>query len=265
MLLFKLFNKVATWELLTQTLGELCAETFCVEQYDQVLSDAFERGERIYSAAYIMPAAMTGIPRKHLTHLRLLQLMVEDRLAMRLQECRSMKDAFELLRSYPGIGPFLAYQLITDLNYSSVLSFSEMDFVVAGPGAASGIAKCFEDPGDYDSAELIRFVTDRQEEEFRRRDLRFDDLWGRPLQLIDCQNLFCEVDKYARVMHPDVRGIGTRSRIKQRFTAAADPVDVWFPPKWGLNDKLPMAARVSPGTRSSGPEGRRQSVPALAL
>jgi hypothetical protein len=237
-LLFKLFNKIATWELLTDAFGTPSADDFSVEKYDQVLTQAFERGERVYSAAYIMPAAQRGVRRKHLTHLRLLRQMLDDHLAERLVACRTMRGGFEALVGYRGLGSFLAYQLITDLNYTAVLDYSEMEYVVPGPGAASGIRKCFDDPGDYSDADLIRFVTERQGEEFERRALAFQDLWGRPLQLVDCQNLFCEVDKYSRVVHPDVQGIGNRSRIKQRFTPAADPVDVWFPPKWGINDRI---------------------------
>jgi hypothetical protein len=60
-------------------------------------------------------------------------------------------------------------------------------------------------------------------------------LRGRPLQLIDCQNLFCEVDKYARVAHPDIAGHSGRTRIKQRFAPVADRVPAWFPPRWGIN------------------------------
>jgi len=60
-------------------------------------------------------------------------------------------------------------------------------------------------------------------------------LRGRPLQLIDCQNLFCEVDKYARVAHPQITGRSGRTRIKQLFAPVVDPVPAWFPPKWGLN------------------------------
>ena len=40
----------------------------------------------------------------------------------------------------------------TDLNYTTVLDLSEMEFVMPGPGARSGIRKCFADPGDYDEA-----------------------------------------------------------------------------------------------------------------
>ena len=46
----------------------------------------------------------------------------------------------------------------------------------------------------------------------------FRGLNGRRLQLIDCQNLFCEVDKYARLAHPEITGYSGRSRIRQRFT-----------------------------------------------
>jgi len=237
-LLFKFFNKIATWELLTHAFGTPSAADFSVEKYDHALTQAFERGERIYSAAYIMPAAQRGVRRKHLTHLRLLRQMVDDHLADRLAGCGTMREGFDVLVGYRGLGSFLAYQLITDLNYTAVLDYSEMEYVVPGPGAASGIRKCFDDPGDYSDADLIRLVTEYQRDEFERRGLKFQDLWGRPLQLIDCQNLFCEVDKYSRVVHPDVRGIGTRSRIKQKFVPVAVPVDVWFPPKWGINDRI---------------------------
>ena len=46
-------------------------------------------------------------------------------------------------------------------------------------------------------ADLIRYMSDTQEEHFARLDFLLG-IDGRRLQLIDCQNLFCEVDKYAR-------------------------------------------------------------------
>ena len=262
-LLFKFFNKVATWELLVRAFGQPTLANFSVDRYNRILTAAFFRGERIYSAAYIMPAALAGVSRKHQTHLMLLRRMLDDRLAERLTSCATMRDGFELLRSYRGIGNFLAYQLITDLNYTNVLDFSEMEFVVPGPGAASGMAKCFSDFGDCSPSDLIRLVTERQREEFEARGLEFKDLWGRPLQLIDCQNLFCEVDKYSRVVHPDIQGIGGRSRIKQKFAASTEPLEVWFPPKWKLNAGR-ESDEASPATRLNAVEDRRRSAPLLA-
>ena len=253
-LLFKLFNRIETWQLLAETVGPLNARDFDVEIFDKVLSEAFDRAERIYSAAYIMPVAIPGLVRKHRSHLGLLRRMIDDRLSDELIATESMGKAYEILLRYPGIGPFLAYQFVTDLNYSCALNFSEMDFVVPGPGARSGIRKCFSDPGDYGEVDIIRYMADRQEEEFDRLGLQFETLWGRPLQLIDCQNLFCEVDKYARVVHPEIKGIGTRGRIKQRFKPLPTAVDVWFPPKWGINDDLPGVGRPSERPQSSYPQ-----------
>jgi hypothetical protein len=110
-----------------------------------------------------------------------------------------------------------------------------MDFVMPGPGARSGIQKCIADPGTYSDADIIRWTTDQQAEAFASRELEFRSLWGRPLQLIDVQNLFCEVDKYARVAHPDVVGRGERSRIKQEYRYNASIIEYVFPEKWGIN------------------------------
>ena len=164
-----------------------------------------------------------------------------DGVPQRIAGARTMRNAFDLLRSYPSIGDFLAYQFVTDLNYSVITNFSEMEFVVPGPGALDGIRKCFSDLGGLTEADLIRLVTERQEGEFQRLGLRFRDLWGRRLQLIDCQNLFCEVSKYARVKHPDVKGVGNRSRIKQVYRPTVEPAEYWYPPKWGINSLIPPA------------------------
>lgn len=120
-----------------------------------------------------------------------------------------------------------------------------MDFVVPGPGAKDGIRKCFADSAGLNEAELIRLMVDNQEREFERLGISFQSLWGRRLQLIDCQNLSCEVDKYARVAHPDVSGISGRTRIKQKFSPTGALVDPWYPPKWGINEKI--AASFSTG------------------
>jgi hypothetical protein len=81
-------------------------------------------------------------------------------------------------------------------------------------------------------------MADRQEEHFARLGLAFPGLWGRRLQLIDCQNLFCEVDKYARVAHPEVAGLSGRTRIKQIFRRDPETLSVWFPTKWGINGRV---------------------------
>jgi hypothetical protein len=238
-ILFKLFNKISTWLTLQSALGTLTAETLDIDRYDRVLCDAMSRGERIYSGAYIMPSGgRDRAARKHRTHLGLLRQMLEDDLPERLAESRTMRECFEKLRTYPMMGDFLSYQYVIDLNYSVMLNFSEMEFVVPGPGARGGIRKCFQSLGGLSEIDAIRLVTESQESEFARLGLEFKSLWGRPLNLIDCQNLFCEVDKYARRAHPEVMGIAARTRIKQVFRSQGEAIDYWFPPKWGLNQRI---------------------------
>jgi len=232
-LLFRLFNKIETWELLQGSVGPISWRTFNLNRYDRLLDEALRSGRKIYSAAYIMPCPPFNARRKHTNHLALLARMMEDRVPLRVVSARSLQDVFVLLRSYPSVGNFLAFQFAIDLNYSGLTAFSEMDFVVAGPGSRSGIRKAFSDTGGLSEEDVIRVVAEFASREFERLGLAFRSLWGRPLQLIDCQNLFCEVDKYSRVAHPEIKG-ASRTRVKQRFVAAAKPTPQWYPPKWGL-------------------------------
>lgn len=237
-LLFKIFNRIETWEMLEDEFGTVSYADYSFERYDAFLTRTIESGRRLFSAAYIMPSGgkRYDYPRKHSRYLELLEWMMKDAVPESLSEARNMRGAFDLLRSYPMIGDFLAYQYVTDLNYGKITDFSEMEFVVPGPGARNGIRKCFSDLGGLSEIDIIKVVADRQEEEFERLDLGFESLWGRPLQLIDCQNLFCEVDKYARVAHPYAKGVTNRTRIKQTYNPNPEPVGYWYPPKWGIND-----------------------------
>jgi hypothetical protein len=234
-LLFKIFNKIETWELLERVLGPISWQSINIASIDTTLDDALRRNARIYSAAYIMPSPAFGHSRKHSNHLALLASMMDDDLPARIQKSRSLRQVYELLRPYPGLGPFLAFQYAIDLNYSRFLDFNESDFVIAGPGALDGIAKCFGDLGRTAPEEVIYAMVDRQEPEFGRLSLSFNGLYGRRLQPIDCQNIFCEISKYARVTHPEVRGTTERKRIKQSYRPAARALSTpTFPPRWNL-------------------------------
>jgi hypothetical protein len=234
-LLFKLFNKIETWELLRRHLGDIRFSEHRFDHLDHVLSDALAKKQRIYSAAYIMPSGgPNGDSKKHRSHLRLLETMMQESVPQRLQAARTMAEGFAILRSYPMLGNFLAYQFVTDLNYSDLTDYSEREFVVAGPGAMDGLKKCFPNMSASDAPTLIRFMCDHQETLQEGLGLQPVTLCGRPLQLIDCQNLFCETDKYARVAYPDIVGISGRTRIKQSFRVTGPLLPPVFPSKWRL-------------------------------
>jgi hypothetical protein len=238
-LLFKLFNRIETWEALRSAIGDISTAGFDPQLYGQVLTNLRIGGGRIYSGAYIMPAVPSGERRpKHVGHLALLARILQDQVPDRLAAAPSLRAVFEALAAVPSFGQFLAYQYAIDLNYGVAFTFEEDDFVVAGPGAREGLAKSFGERDGWSDEELIYWTVERQAREFERRGLQFQDLWGRPLKAIDCQNLYCEIAKYARAAHPSFTRPGGRSRIKQRFVARTDPVKPWYPPKWGLNDRV---------------------------
>lgn len=237
-LLFKIFNKVETWEILQNELEEISWKNYSFSQYDKIFRKLLENKIPIYSAAYIMASGKSAFnyDYKHQNHLKMLEKMMFDRVPNLLLKTNNMIEGYLILKSYPSIGEFLAYQFITDINYSNLTNYSEQEFVKAGPGAKDGIKKCFTDIGDYTFDDIIHLMMERQHKEFEKLDLNFINLWGRDLQLIDIQNIFCEVDKYSRVAHPEVLGLSHRKRIKQKYSQNnKDSIVLFYPPKWNIN------------------------------
>lgn len=232
-LLFKFFNRIATWQGLERAVGRVSWRTYDPVRYAAALDELAARGP-VYSPAYVVPPPRLGAARKHRNHLRLLELVMDDGLADRVSGAGGLRELYETLAGYPSIGRFLAFQFAIDLNYTPLTTFDEDDYVVAGPGAVDGVRKCFGPEAGGREEAVIGFMVDTQEEQFARLGLPFVGLFGRRLHLIDAQNLFCEVDKYARIVHPEALGRSGRNRIKQRFRPLAERLTALFPPKWGL-------------------------------
>lgn len=256
-ILFKVFNKIETWEYIVHAMGVPVAGQFDFDTCGDLLDRRRSRGKSIYSGAYIMPSGGRKGTSKHRMHLGLIRQMLDDGLPRRLRDTGTLAEVYRLLLGYPSIGPFLAFQYAIDLNYTTLLEHSEAEFVVAGPGALDGLSKCFESLGDFSPEDTIKWLADSQVEEFERYGQEFRGLWGRPLQPIDVQNLFCEVSKYTRATNPEVKGVAGRTRIKQKFRATGELPIPFFPPKWGLNDEVRrwLKAHHSPGCASTASSG----------
>ena len=257
-LLFKFFNKIATWTFLAAD-GVPSINNFDADRCAEALSQHAAAGNKIYSAAYIVPPVVACPRPKHLGHLRLLSTMLEDDLPAKVRASGELEELYWLLRGYSGLGDFLAFQLAVDLTYSSAVPFDDGAFVVAGPGAVDGVSKCFPEASRRGVTAVIQECCDTQEEQFAARGIRFDGLFGRRLQPIDVQNLFCELSKYSRVAFPDVAGVAGRTRIKQRYVPAGPLPPPFFPPKWGL--RPPLASGGVKGQGSSRHVRRDDAAP----
>lgn len=239
-LLFKLFNKIETWNYLESRMGgEIILKDFSFDLYDQLLSERMASGEPIFTAAYMSCAsAAYGYSKKHQNFLSLLKNMFEENITLSIEKAKTLKELYILLRAYPLLGDFMAYQLATDINYSEVVDFEENTFTCAGPGAKRGIHRCFAIDGKVNYEKVIIEMTETQDHWFEKYGLKFQDLWGRKLKAIDIQNLFCETDKYCRAAFPEQKN--ARSRIKQNFTASPTKIQYFYPPKW----KFPLGSRL---------------------
>lgn len=243
---FRTFSWPPTWEGMRVLLGRYpTLEDLRSGAFEDALSDLRSTGAKLYTGAFILCANDAfGRGLKHLNHVELFRRMfLVDRASERILSAGSLREVFEILKSFPLFGDFMAYQTAIDLNYSPLLSFSEDEFTVAGPGALRGIRKVFESTGGMSPSEVIMWMVDHQEEEFERLGLAFDGLLGRRLHAIDAQGLFCETDKYCRLAFPELAV--ERKRMKARFVETPKRIDYFFPPKWGLDDeKVSRSASV---------------------
>jgi hypothetical protein len=240
---FRTFSNISTWEGLIKRLGRAPTLEDLASGTVEVALDAIkaERGG-LYTGAFILCANKAfGFDEKHKNHVALFKHMFFTHAAAeRILAATSLEKVVRLLETFPLTGQFMSYQIAIDLNYSSFLTFNENDFTQAGPGALRGMKKAFIDCGNYSPSDVIQMMVERQHEEFQRLGLQFRGLWGRPLHAIDCQGLFCELDKYCREAAPELQS--DRSRIKTRFLRSSEPLSLFFPPKWKINDRLPPAS-----------------------
>lgn len=234
-LFFRLFNKIETWRTLEDALEDtISLKHFDKKRFAELLSRMKEHGA-IYGNAFILASTnVYGLTKKHENHLALLEYVcVTSSYADLILKAHSLQELFYTLQELPMIGPFMAYQLAIDLNYSALFDFDEDDFTIAGPGALRGIAKCFLNINRADTSKIIQWMVIHQEEEFARLGLSFQSLFGRRLHAIDCQGLFCETDKYARAKFPEL--VSNRKRIKAQYTPVQESITYFYPPKWGLD------------------------------
>jgi len=250
--LFNLFTKIETWELLVRELGPLTWPRYNRTNYQRVLDRAKQRGIKLYTGAFQKPAPHFEFAEAHMNHLILLEILMENDLAGRLLNARYMAEVYEYLISFPSMGEFSTYQLMLNLSYSSVLNFSNMDFVVTGPGAISGLSKMFGRslkqakqavPGIEE--EIIRWLAKYQDTQFKRLGLEFLGLGPSrlPMDLADIEHTLCEVDKYSRMAHPNLKGKRTEMRGRFNPSRGIYPTEPILPKAWSHPARMTVRIR----------------------
>ncbi|KAH9477081.1 hypothetical protein JR316_0010997 [Psilocybe cubensis] len=260
-LLFNSFTRIETWELLDRELGPLTWATYDRDAYMVVLAAASESGAKLYTGAFIKPAPHFGYAHNYANHLCLLEAFMINQLHARLRAAPYLANVYEYIIAFPSMGAFSTYQLILSLSYTKVLNFHPGDLVVSGPGSESGLNKLFgaramargrAQMGDEFEAEVIRYLAASQAYHFQRLGLEFSGLGPKrlPMTVVDIEHTLCEVDKYCRVAHPQLKG--KRTNLHRTFrpsSVGAEGADAGR--SWALPKAVLPKAWADPRRRTS--------------
>ena len=120
-----------------------------------------------------------------------------------LDKCpwQSIENMTNYLQGYPFLGPFLAYEIATDLRHTYIGEGAKdkLTWANAGPGAMRGLNRIYDRPLDYTSkrhdwCKEMSFLLSLSPQRFKNIGPRFHSL-----ELRDIEHSLCEFDKYERV------------------------------------------------------------------
>ena len=205
-LVYRFFNRPETQDMLG---GFIDPDAFNPQGAVEVL-DVYSENHSLFSSAYRVTTHDWA--EAETKHENILLGVVRDDVLENLDEytdrifsADTMEEAFDVLCEIRGVGDFLAYEIVTDLNYRH-LPFSENDFVNIGPGAASGLQMMFGRSG----RDLVRWFRMSQDKLFHIYDLEYPymDSDGDPiskpeLTMRDFEHSICEVRKYWNIKYHD--------------------------------------------------------------
>lgn len=216
-IVFRLVNRPESFEAMGGVTPAMDFDT------DEAVARLCEFGKRnpVFSPAYRIPAhrfvdsdskvenVLYGIVRDDL-------LPNLSEYADQVLEADTMETAHAALTELRGIGDFIGYELVIDLNYE-LLPFHENDFVNVGPGARAGLDRIWGDIDDYEGK--IRWIVEEQEALFDEYDLDFYYWNGEREKRLSCRDIehsMCEWNKHQRVKSGD--GHTRRFNPRTQFT-----------------------------------------------
>ena len=190
MLAARMFN----WPPTLKRMGY--PEPWSVESVEATLRPAWERGDKLFTGAYIV--STNGKKMDKLTYV--LEVLTKAYYhGQCVQEGMTLAGAHQRLQRVEGVGSFMAGQIVADLKYTPVLQGAEdwWDWAAPGPGSMRGLNRMMDRPlkQKYRNPEFSQLLRDLRATVYSQ-ELRE----GFPrIHLQDLQNCLCEVDKWLRL------------------------------------------------------------------
>jgi hypothetical protein len=205
-LIFRWFNRIETIEI----IKDLILGTWDRDIAQQRLEDTHP----VVTGAYMIKteegmSKLEGVLYAIEKAIPKLEQMVE-------QGFKSIEHATTELATINGLGPFLAYEIASDLRWTPVLWHSPdiLTWANAGPGCAHGLSRLFDvtDPWKWNrgkeahQVEMVELM--RELLELSRSPIYWPQEWD-PWEMREVEHWACEYDKHCR---------GTaKERLKRRF------------------------------------------------
>lgn len=204
-LIFRYTNRIETGQALADLLltPNMPAASL-LAHVEQTLRKIVSRAEPILSPAYMIKTPLRKDKVTGLIELWRGVLDHEVSITHYMRQERSLKFSVEMLCAYPYVGPFMAYEIVTDLRWTTLLNDATDIYTYAnpGPGAVRGAARLLGKKAEElnrVSKDHLALVHDVMADLLGRSAFaRFWPLDWPKWEMRDVEHTLCEFDKYER-------------------------------------------------------------------
>jgi hypothetical protein len=123
----------------------------------------------------------------------------KDRLFSEMRRVKTLQYAFELMKEFHLIGPFISYEIVTDLRHTVVLEDATdiNSWANTGPGAKRGLKRIFPEIGNREYLDHMIWLLRESSKNLHPHVPK--------LELRDIEHSLCEFDKWARAFFGEGR------------------------------------------------------------
>lgn len=229
-----------------ESIGELLFRTFTYRHYNHIptykviekmlwpepnfddIEYALLRLDRVYTNAHnVTGFQWAGSVSKVENSVYLMKMwwgMLDETLEMMSELGDSMEQSWDyLVKEVPGFGGFTAYEVVVDLSYTNLVSYTEDDWANPGPGCRRGLNRIYPGLGQNRSSCLSKIKELRRDQRsyFERYELPFKFYNGRELTLRNIEHCLCEFSKYAKAYYGE-------GRPRNNFTACSPSLELIY-------------------------------------
>ena len=183
-----------------ETLEEIgFPEEWEPERVKKIMQDRMDRGEKVYTGAYMLTGTLGGTKVEQTVDKILTPLynnppeIIWD----------SLEKTWKNYLPYAGFSGFMAYEVVTDLRYTSHLCFAKdiTTLANAGPGAKRGLNRIHgrslnQSIKTKDSVREMKELLDVADNYYNRG---IYSGYQQPFEMREIEHCLCEFDKYERV------------------------------------------------------------------